>query len=237
MISIAICDDEVKQRYLLKTAVEKICYSKKIPFSILEFYSGEAVLSSDIFRYDIVFLDIEMKGMNGIDTAREIRKRNKIVTIIFVTGFSDYVFDGYEVGARGYLMKPFQSAKVKELLEVSLEKMKTDQNEYYLLESARGIYKIPWTQILYFASDKRKVFLYTDSKQYEFYGKLDDLESFAPSEFLRIHKRYLVNLSKATGVEGSELLLTQVRLAISRQRRKETLIYFAKTMLDSDRRL
>lgn len=229
MIHIAICDDEIKQRYLLETAVGKILKSKNIAYHIYEYGSGEALLKSDICSYDLIFLDVEMKALNGVETARAIRKENKLVNLVFVTGFTDYVFDGYEVQALNYIMKPFKEEKIKAVLDTALGNM--NESSFFLLECEQGTFKIPWETILYFASDKRKITAFTRNENYEFYGKLNDLESQVPDTFMRIHQRYLANLTHASGIEGQELLLKTIRLPISRQRTKEVMITFAKSML------
>ncbi len=232
IVRIAICDDEVKQIFLLRKAVERLLSQKNIHSTISEFFSGEALLSSDVCSYDIIFLDVEMKELNGIDTARAIRNVNNILQIVFVTGYTDYVFDGYEVNALNYIVKPFSSEKLSHVLDMALKNLEIREVNYFLLENNIGTFKIPWVNIEYFMSDKRKVHLFAKDSSYEFYGKLDDIENLTPSGFMRIHKRYLVNLSYACGIEGFELILQSGRLPISRQRMKETMISFAKTMLN-----
>lgn len=231
MIHIAICDDEIKQRYLLELAVGKILKSKNIAYHIYEYGSGESLLKSDICSYDLIFLDVEMKELNGVDTARAIRRENKLINLVFVTGFTDYVFDGYEVQALNYIMKPFKEEKIKAVLDIALANMNESEDTFFLLECEQGTFKIPWENLLYFASDKRKVTAFTRTDNYEFYGKLNDLEDQVPDTFMRIHQRYLANLTHASGIEGQELLLKAIRLPISRQRTKEVMITFAKSML------
>ena len=215
MIHIAICDDEIKQRYLLQLAVEKILKSKNIAYHIYEYGSGESLLKSDICSYDLIFLDVEMKEINGVETARAIRKENKLVNLVFVTGF----------------MKPFKEEKIKAVLDTALKSMNLTEDSFFLLECEQGTFKIPWDSLLYFASDKRKVTAFTRTENYEFYGKLNDLEAQVPDTFMRIHQRYLANLTHASGIEGQELLLKNIRLPISRQRTKKVMITFAKSML------
>ena len=104
MLQIGICDDARESRFQLR-ALE----GRSAPARLLEFSSGDALLGwmdRHAGELDLVFLDIEMEGTNGMDTARALREADQSLQLVFVTGYSDYVFDGYEVGALGYLLKP-----------------------------------------------------------------------------------------------------------------------------------
>lgn len=104
MLSIGICDDSQDNRQSLRWLLESILEGKNIEHTIFEFSSGETLLQWDQKHpneIDLLFLDIEMGSVNGMETASQLREKHSALQIVFVTGFSDYVFDGYRVGALG----------------------------------------------------------------------------------------------------------------------------------------
>ena len=108
MLEIAICDDEKKLRLDLRHVIEKELALDGVEFGLTEYESGEALLRGIRERNaDIIFLDIEMGGMNGMEAARTLRKNGQPAVIIFVTSYPDFVFHGYEVRALNYILKPY----------------------------------------------------------------------------------------------------------------------------------
>ena len=113
---IAICDDEKNIRELIKGKI-----ANQYPNANIIFYnSGEELLLSDE-HIDILFLDIQMSGKNGMETARELRKKDKSVIIIFVTAAEEYVFQAFDVGAFHYIVKPINDTKFTEVLHRAIE--------------------------------------------------------------------------------------------------------------------
>jgi DNA-binding LytR/AlgR family response regulator len=234
LLHICICDDEKVQRNNLKVIISTQLGLKGIDFHIAECEDGESLLESlnkNKNCFDIIFLDIEMNGMNGIETAKQIRDINDIAVIIFVTGFTDYVFNGYEVRALNYVLKPYKEEKIVDILSQALKQIDSIQNKFLMIQLNRNIYRIYFHDIIYFISDKRKLIVVTDENTYEFYGKLDDIEKEVPSFFIRIHQRYLVNLNFVSCVEDNELEIKGQKLPISRSKYQDLMIAFAKTML------
>ena len=115
---IAICDDEKNIRELIGNKVEKQYPKAEMVF----FSSGEELLSSDV-HIDILFLDIQMSGRDGMETARELRQRNNDVIIIFVTAVEEYVFQAFDVGAFNYIVKPIDDAKFMDVLQRAVERL------------------------------------------------------------------------------------------------------------------
>lgn len=113
MLNLVICDDERTLRNDLRKVLETELELCGETFKIAEFDCGESLvraLNDSVF--DIIFLDIEMKDLDGVATAREIRKRTSAPEIIFVTSYPDFVFQGYEVQALNYILKPYQKEKI-----------------------------------------------------------------------------------------------------------------------------
>ncbi|MBI6873302.1 LytR/AlgR family response regulator transcription factor [Clostridium aciditolerans] len=234
MLRICICDDEKIQRNELKFIISTELQLRGIDFYIHEYEDGEALIASfskDKNYFDIIFLDIEMDGINGVETARKIRNLNDKVVIIFVTGFVDYVFDGYEVRALNYILKPYKKEKIISVLSEALKQIDTISNRFFIVQFNSNSYKLCIDDIIYFISDKRKVKVITKEDSYEFYEKLDHIEKELPSFFVRIHQRYLVNLKFVLSIENNYVYINSEKFPVSRNRYQDVMIAFAKTML------
>lgn len=233
MISIGICDDEAPTRRALRTPLERKLQLLGISYRILEYDSGEALFSHPESEYlDILFLDIEMKQMNGMETAKNLRKRNSHTLLIFVTAYPDFVFQGYEVHAFHYILKPYEEHKIQAVLEQALEELGRDREPYFTLERKSGILKIPLKKVLAFSSDRRKVVIFlNDGSRPDFYGKLDEVESGLPDYFVRCHNRHLVNLNFVSALEKDRCICGALQFPVSRAFRQPLEIAFARLLL------
>ncbi|MGL4799634.1 MAG: LytR/AlgR family response regulator transcription factor, partial [Cellulosilyticaceae bacterium] len=198
--------------------------------------SGEAllgILEEDMYRYDVLLLDIQMKDLTGMDVARVIRQANTSTLIIFITGVVDYVFEGYSVKAFNYILKPIDEKRVMATLKEAMASFKVEDKPYYRIVTKEATYHVALEDILYFKSDKRIVEMCTVKERYQFYGKLDDLEStLSEKGFVRCHQRYLVSSHCIAKVsEGVALLHTGEEVPISRNRYRETMLGFARRTL------
>ena len=112
MISIGICDDELHYRLNIKETLDKILTSYPINYKLYEFSSGEDVLNNYPKDLDILIMDIQMKSINGMDVARKIREFDENLEIIFMTSFTEFMQEGYEVKAYRYILKPISESKI-----------------------------------------------------------------------------------------------------------------------------
>src|SRR5699024_8928811 len=126
---------------------------------------------------DLLFLDIEMGQMSGMDVARAIRAQNQRLHIVFLTGYADYVFDGYAVRALDYLLKPLSMDKLSSVLERAAHELENDAPETFSVHNTDGLFRVPKRDILYCYSDRRQVHLITRTAEYTFYDKLDQVEA------------------------------------------------------------
>lgn len=172
-----------------------------------------------------------MKNLGGIKTAKNIRLNNKKSVIIFVTAYPDFVFQGYEVKALNYILKPYKSEKIGQVLDSALDELEEIKDKFYPIELKSGTQKLNLNNTIYFTSNKRKISAITLNGNIEFYDKLDELEQNLPSFFVRIHQRYLVNINFVSSVESNEVNINSENLPISRGRYQAFMIEFAKTML------
>lgn len=243
-MEIAICDDEKKLRTGLRNVIETTLQLNGLDYHIREYESGESLLAGmALHPAGLLFLDIEMEGMNGMETAKQLRRKYKDTVLIFVTAYPDYVFQGYEVHAFHYILKPYKEDKIRNVLMRALNEAGIRQEKYYLVEQKSGTYRIAFSEVLYFRSEGRSVEAVLlpddaksdrgepDLKTVRFYGKLSDIEKEMPVSFIRIHNRYLVNLQYVEKLEGPRLECGGVTLPVSRAYKQDTAVAFAKLML------
>ncbi len=195
-MQIAICDDEAVTRELLAEKVREFDKEAQI-----EFYENGENLLLQKQEPDILFLDIQMPGRNGMEIAKELRKKWRNVILIFVTAIEEYVFEAFDVGAFHYLIKPLTDEKFEEVIKKAVEQLdskklpkKPEQDEKYMMIDTQGSHiKIPVSEIVYAEVFNRKVMLHTINDVIEYYGKLSDLEKSLGEDFFRPHRAYLVH--------------------------------------------
>lgn len=213
-MKIAVCDDE---REIREEIAEKI--GRFLPEAeITLFESAEHFLTEkEAGMPDILFLDIKMNGMSGMELAAKLRGRGEDVTIIFLTALEEYVYRAFDVGAFHYLLKPIDSAKFYEVLE------KASAGRRYAAESKKAgsgaeeagliiknkarTQKVYLSEILYLEIFNRKVTLHKMQEQIEFYGRLSELEGRLGENFVRCHRAYIVNLRYVRCYDGTGITL------------------------------
>lgn len=236
MLRIAICDDEEDARDMLRIQLEKIMDEDEDEI-VYEFSNGHTCvnwITAHPGEVDLLFLDVEMGAENGMDAAEKIRRSGSSLLIVFVTGYTDYVFDGYRVEALDYLIKPPSPERLKDVLLRVKKTLAAQTEQFFVLKNTEGIYRLPCSDILYFYSDRRYINLVTAVKTYTFYGRLNDIEKQMHKNFIRIHQRYLVNSDKVTFL-GSDYLTVDdpscEKLPVSRAYKKDVSEKLAKALL------
>lgn len=199
-MKIAICDDEKydleKIEHLLKQELHKHNISV---YKIDTYLSSNEFLQNNekIMQYDVIFLDINMPQMNGINVAEKIRKVRDDVMLIFITAFIDYALEGYRLEAIRFLIKDMLESMMPECVEVIIKKidLQSKKMEYRFIEGKK---EICVDSIIYIESRMHKLFFFlkgVGDKTYSIYEKLDNVEAqLLHCGFLRIHKSYLVNI-------------------------------------------
>lgn len=237
MLRIAICDDEIYARDALWRKLQNILLegSEEIVYDFSSGNSALGWLKKHPGEVDLLFLDVEMKGIDGMETAKRIREFDQELMIVFVTGYDDYVFDGYSVGAMDYLIKPVKEERLFSVLLRVREKIYQKESKTFSFKNIDGAYRFSYEKILYFYSEKRKVFLVTKEREYDFYDKLDNVEKRLGESFVRIHQRYLVNTEAVCHIGSSlvEIGATGHSLPISRAYREIAAKKLAKAMLNN----
>lgn len=235
MLRIAICDDEADARDALRFQLEKTLIEKTEEI-VYEFSAGSHAaswLKKHPGEVDLLFLDIEMKDLNGMETARQIRKFDEHIMIVFLTGYAEFVFDGYSVGALDYIIKPATAQKLMELLHRIRVKMEQEKDKHFSFKNPDGTWRLPVKDILFFYSDRRKVTLVTKQNEYSFYAKLDEIEAQMNGQFVRIHQRYLINPDQVDNLSGDSVTVGGRKLPCSRNHREDAMKKIARFMMDN----
>jgi DNA-binding LytR/AlgR family response regulator len=216
---IAICDDE---KIIQDSISQKII--RHYPHAMLCTYSSGEELTLSDSQIDILFLDIEMPGIGGMETARKLRKQNKKFILIFVTALPEYVFQAFDVGAFHYLVKPFSDEKFALVLDKAVKQFKENSSINSKRESEsiivknKGIgSKIRLDDIIYAEVFNRKVVIHKSDSEVEYYGKISDLEKIAGDDFFRPHRSYLINFQYVEKYDATTIHLGKEKVSMSKQ--------------------
>lgn len=190
-MEIAVADDEKIIREQIGRLIEKQCPDCRVSL----FSSGEEITACEK-RFDIVFLDIKMDGIGGIETARRLREKSSDAILIFVTGIKEYVFDALDLYAFQYLLKPVNERKFAEVLERAVREAEKNTEKRVLFIRSKKL-TVDQSDILYIESSGKKVGIHTigSKKIIEIYASMDELEKELDDSFYRCHRSYIVNMS------------------------------------------
>ena len=228
MIRIAVCDDEKQIRDYLSRRITDILAAEDVDGGVETFSDGAPLAEAyEAGRadYDLLFLDISMKGCDGMTAAKRIRAVNADVMIVFVTASAEHVFSGYEVRAFRYLLKPELVNGFAGVFRECLRELTRADELHYSFQTGSQTVSLPVKDILYFESDRRKILVrLVSGKEYSFYEKLDHVEAaLRKHDFVRCHQSFLINAKKITGLrQGEAELAGGVVLPVSKHRAKET---------------
>lgn len=229
MIRIAVCDDEKYFREKIGALLQEYSSAREFGINVESFASGEEFLASEKKEmFDVIFLDINMEGMNGIETAQKIRQFSEDIVLIFIMAYVAYSPEGYKVNAIRYLLKDSDSFKTAfwECMDAVRNKlMVVEKKEKFEFQGKEMV--IPLSHIVYMESNLHKVTFYIKGKEiqaYTMYEKLDAIEERLrkTQSFCRIHQSYLINLKYVDEVKRYQVLLnTGEILNIAKPRYKE----------------
>lgn len=198
MISILLCDDQQQTLEYYNEVIQQIINEQSLDAVILNFISGNELLNYMNKRRsmaDIIFLDIQMGGIGGMETARILREMGCYAQIIFLTSAEEYVFDAFKVEPVAYLVKSkTDQFKLREAFNEAVIRVNKMNQECFTVETASFSEKILLKDIIYFSVNGRMVTLHQASRDIEFYGRMDQIEEQLDGKgFIRTHRSYLVN--------------------------------------------
>ena len=221
MLQIAIVEDSPAEREKIRECLDYVTETEKISFHIQEFSTGASFLFNANDGWDIVFMDIDMPEMNGMETARALRRMDPAVILVFVTNMPQYAVLGYEVSALDFVLKPINKYSFALKLKRAVARTIKRQDEYIPIKAEREIVNIRIASIQYVDMEDRHVVYHTTEGNYpepitlkQACAKIDR------DYFVYCNRSFLVNLRYVSGVNKELVTVGKDELIISRPQRK-----------------
>lgn len=221
MIRIAICDDEIQARQSVEGFVRQMAEQDGLQVDIMQFQNGTQLLEKYPRPVDVLLLDIELGDWNGLELAKELRKKDAQVQIVFITNMPQFAVGGYKVRAFGYLLKPVSyeefTLELRELIKSLAESKDADIS----LRASGETLHLPVSEICYAETYGRKLLVHGLGQSWEISSTIGALEKeLALHGFVRCHTAYLVNAKQIQRISGNEFIMTDgEHIPISKHRR------------------
>ena len=222
MVNIAIVEDSPEEAVQLEKALKRYAEEYHVPIRTIVYNNAMAFLSKYAAEYDIIFMDIMMPMMNGMDAARALREKDDKVMVIFVTNMQQYAIQGYEVGAFDFILKPVHYPEFKLKFTRAISKLMPQKKAAnVLIKSESGMVRLTPDQILYVEVQQHHCIFHTkqgDFRQYQTMKSVEtQLESYG---FARCNNYLLINLAYVRKIDGMSVHVGDTELPISYPRRK-----------------
>lgn len=208
-LKIGVCDDEAAQRAYLFDTVSEWTKRNRHLTEIRQYADAKSFLFdySAEKDFDILLLDIEMPGMNGIELARTVRSENQAVQIVFITGYYEYFSDGFDVSALHYLIKPADERKLCAVLDKAAGNLAYRQRSV-LLATADGEIKVPLADIIYVESENVYIIVHTVHGDYRTRMALAKFSEQLDETFYKVHRSFIVGLKYIKKITRTDVTMT-----------------------------
>lgn len=224
MIRVAIVEDEAEIREQLMGYVQRYIRQYGTAFEVKTFADGLEILEDYRPAYDLILLDIEMKHLDGMETARRIRELDPEVMLVFITNMAQYAIKGYAVGALDYVLKPVPYFAFSQQLQKVEAQLRRRTRHYLAVPVEGGLRRLDTSRIYYIESEGHRVHFYTEEGDFAAPGALKALEEkLADRPFARCNSGYLVNLAQVQAVQQNTVEVGPYELQVSRPKRKSFL--------------
>lgn len=221
MLRIAIVEDDQACSDQICAYLEQFQRDYQIPVAKTVYQDGEDVLERFRSQFDIILMDVQMKFVDGISAARQIRGLDEKVIIIFVTSAGQYAIRGYEVGAFDYILKPVGYFPFSQSLLKASRKVKAASQEHMVFKIKSGMRRVAIDEICYIESFRHNLTIHTVEGDFDAYGTIKELESqLLPYHFLRGNSGYLIHLAHVSSVQDNAVTVSGDELGLSRNRRE-----------------
>lgn len=211
---ICIVEDESTHVQHLCSLLHKWEHENRTALEIDSFSSEEKLLVKKEINYDIIFLDIRLGDKDGLQVARSLRERNYTNALVFLTAYREYVFEGYNVHALNYILKPISYEELTSCLEYVQQ---TLRNASFVYQYRSTILQIPYQTILYFSSCNQYSEVVTQHGSYKQFRSLKSILPKLPTQFIRCHRTAIVNMHYIRSITKKEILLSSdITLPVSK---------------------
>lgn len=221
MIRIAIIDDDMKIQSQLYKYIKDYEKTSDEKFKVTRFLDGIEIVTNYRPVYDILFLDVQMDIMGGLETAERIREQDREVIIVFVTNMAEFAIKGYKVDAMSYVVKPVAYFDFAQQLDKAIRKVVYNRKAYILINLNNELVRQDIAQIEYIESIGHKMTVHTEKENLTIYSTMKKMEEqVAGYNFAKCNSGYLVNLSHVENVDKDQVVVGDECLQMSRSRRK-----------------
>ncbi len=224
-VHIAICDKSLDVCVILQKAIQALFEKEKKSYDIKYFQEGKT-FCRDLMenQYDLIFLDIELSGKNGIEVGRYIRKTlcNEMTEIVYISDYTQYAMELFDIRPLNFLIKPLVEEEIRQVIYKFMYIMEQKMS-LFAYKKGRKINQIPLMNIMYFEKEKRKIIITTSMGKDCFYGAMEDVyEQLKERRFLFIHKSVIVNFNYVRYIEYEQVCMSNKKIfSISQSKRKD----------------
>lgn len=221
-IDTAIVEDNKESAKELKNFLLRYGESKGVQFNVRLFCDPLSFFEEYRPEFTLLFLDINMPYMNGMEMAKRLRKIDNQVDIVFVTSLARYATEGYKVGAKDFLIKPVTYEDIRMTLDRLLPMLKPMDVKELVLKNLDGYVRLNMMDVRYVETYEHRLFYHTVNHTVDVWGTLATAEKQLPEDiFVKCGASYLINLHYVTAILGDEVVLGEDRIKMSRAKKKE----------------
>jgi DNA-binding LytR/AlgR family response regulator len=217
---IGLCDDNDVQLNYIKSLITSWMNIGNVKCEVFTYNSAEQLIfeNAGSFPFDLLVLDIQMGEMNGMELAKHIREYDKNIMLIFITGLRDYVFEGYEVGALRYLLKPVKEEHFMALLDEAFARMQQDNKRWFIFTHGGEKVKLNYDDIIYVEARGHYIELVTTNQSYELKGSIGQISNeLGGDDFFSTHRSYIVNLKHVERINKADCRMSnEASIPVSR---------------------
>ena len=232
MIKVCVCDDDELIANRISSIIDRMAEERNINIVKDVYYNGTSLVKKmerENEYYDLIFLDIEMEDIDGIEAAKRLRLKDELANIIYVTSYENYAIETFSVRPYQFVLKPFADGVIEKHFMDVYERVIADSDECFKFKFCNVHYKLLLKDIMYFESYRRSIIIHlADGTKYKFYDKINNIENMLSNskfDFLRIHQSMLVNIKyiriKRFGdielMNGTTLLISEKKRNIINQ--------------------
>ena len=229
MYKIAIVEDELEYRRQVFEYIIQYGKENGIHFEIVTFQNGKEIMDADNSSFHVIFFDIEMPKVNGMDAAKYIRERDENVVIVFITNLSQFAIQGYSVGALDFVLKPINYYSLSLRLNRALNRVKKKETTDVIITTADGMKRLDTGDIFFVEIVNRMLHYHTKDGEYVVRGTMQSTEAaLRDYHFVKCNYWYLVNLKYVSEIQKNMVFVADMKLEISRRNKSA----FVKAVTD-----
>ena len=221
MLNIAVIEDDPEARSSLVSILKQYAGEYSETFHIFEFDDAVNFLDHYTEKYQIVFMDIDLPYINGLNAAKRLRELDSVTVLIFITNMTQYAVKGYEVNALDYIIKPVNYSSFALKMKRAVRQAHLLNADPYIINTKNGLIKISRHDIRYVEVSGHKIIYHTDRGEFQAYGTMKQvIEMIGDSSFALCNSCYLVNMYYVTAIENFTVRLGETELQISHPKKK-----------------